>query len=150
MTIDIVVPVRRNLRGLELIRGTRYLLSEPDKMEEKTGIEGANYNQRRPGYKETPDDQCDGSGCLVAWMAFLSGLWNGGEAKYHYYDVAFMAGLSKIEIRDLFWGYWDRWGEPDPANGGLLDRTNAAAVRVLDRLIAEQEAKQAQIGALSA
>ncbi len=142
MTTKTVTPIVRNLRGLQLINAARDLLVQPVSMEEKTGLEGARYNQADGG---TNYDGCGAAACVVGWMAYLAGLWDGATScDYDYYAVAYAAGLERNQIYDLYFGEWEQWGEPCPENGDLCSRTNAAAVRVLDRLIAEQEAKQLQ------
>ncbi len=142
MTTQTVVPIVRNLRGLDLLRALLDLLSEPAKMAEKTGLVGARYDQREPGHCW---HSCDSAACMFGWMAFLAGEWDGrSESTYSVREIGELASLNYRDANSLFFGFWDRWGEPAPERGSLPNRTNEAAVRVLDRLIAEQEAKQAQ------
>ncbi len=142
MTTQTVVPIVRNLRGLQLINAARDLIAAPDLMAEKTGLEGAHYDQSQPG---NPDHRCGAAACALGWMAFLAGVWDGMSAStYADKEIGQLVGLYEDETRDLYCGFWDRWGVPAPERGSLLNRTNEEAVRVLDRLIAEQEAKQLQ------
>lgn len=135
-------PRVRNLRGLPLIKALRDLLSEPEKMAEKTGLkDGAIYDQRRAGRFRL---DCGAEACLTGWSMFLSGAWDGKSIpEYSLYDVLVVTGMDIDDVTSLFVGNWYRWGEWSPKSGSLNNRSADEAVRVLTRIIEEMEAGQA-------
>lgn len=142
-TKEEVQKVPEALRGIALLKATRDLLAEPAKMAEKTGLPGARYDQSNPGdlYLD-----CDTPACVLGWMAVLAGAVTFRRRHWgHDYSsegIGKLAGLGFYEASDLYTGRWQRWGVKDPPSGDILRRRASTAVRVLDRIIEEQEQKQ--------
>lgn len=131
---SITTPTRVPLRGIPLLKATRALLRHPSTMAAKTGLVEAVYDQADPGNGEV----CETRACVGGWIAFLAGEWDGKDRSGVRPEVIQdLTGLSWYLATNLYYGRWTRWGEPD---GELrLDRSNAAAVRVLGKIIQEME-----------
>lgn len=132
----------RSLRGIPLLKATRALLRHPSRMAERTGLARAAYDQGERGYYYI--STCGTTACVAGWMMFLAGKWDGiSPFTYHWRDVSDLTGMRSSVADDLYFGRWDRWGEPHRGNKSNMDRSNAAAVRILTRIIAEMEAEAA-------